>query len=147
MSNRLKVQFFINECILRGVNDDRVAIAQCKRNLYQFMEVYVANAAKFEHSHEGGNPMEIWHRRLSHLNVKSTYALEYMVRGMNLDGSYAPTSTLICKACSEGEQYVMNLGNNAERRATKSLEIVHSGVCGPMKNMHGRGKVFFYFYL
>lgn len=34
-----------------------------------------------------------------------------------------------------GEQYAAKLGNDAERQATKSLEIVHSDVFGPMKNM------------
>lgn len=32
----------------------------------------------------------------------------------------------------------MEFGNKAERQAIKFLEIEHSGVCGPMRNMFAR---------
>jgi hypothetical protein len=39
-----------------------------------------------------GSPVVLWHRRLGHLNVKSVYALQSMVRDMNLGKtSHLPT--------------------------------------------------------
>ena len=45
-----------------------------------------------------------------------------------------PTCKLVCEGYTNDKQYAAKLGNNAERQATKSLEIVYLGVCGPMKN-------------
>ena len=75
--------------------------------------------------------MELWHRQLGHLNVKSICALQSMLRDMNLGKIFYPTSMLFCEACTEGKQYVAKLDNGAKRQTTKPLEIVHWGVCGP----------------
>ena len=66
----------------------------------------------------------------------SIYALQSMVKGMNLVKTSRPTSTVVCKACTEGKQYATKLGNDEEMKVTKPLEIVHSDVCGPMENMY-----------
>ena len=65
--------------------------------------------------------------------MKSVYALQNMVKGINLGETSPPVTTLVCKACTEGKQYAAKWGNNEERLVTKSLKIVHSGVCGPMR--------------
>ena len=70
-----------------------------------------------------------------------------MVRGMNLGKTFHPTLRLVCEACMEVNQYAAKLGNDAERQATKSLEIVHLDVYGPMKNMSIKGEFFFFFLL
>ena len=45
----------------------------------------------------------------------------------------------------EDKQYAAKLGNDVERQATKPLEIVHSSVCGPMKNKFmGGAKIYTY---
>ena len=56
---------------------------------------------------------------------------------------YLPTTTLVCEACTEGKQYAAKWGNNEERLATKPLEIVHSGVCGPMRTTSIGGAKYF----
>src|ERR1700738_1378054 len=75
---------------------------------------------------------ELWHHRLGHLDVRNIYALQSMVNGINLGKTSPPVTTLVCEACTEGKQYAAKWGNNEEKLATKPLEIVHSGVCGPM---------------
>lgn len=54
---------------------------------------------------------------------------------MNLNKNSHPTSTLVYETCTEGKQYAVKWGNNGEMQATKLLEIVHSGVCGAMRNV------------
>ena len=101
------------------------------------------HAANFVHSHARGGPVELWHRRLRHLNVRSVFTLQNMVRGMNLGKISHPTSTLVCKACIEGKQFATKWGNDTERVATKPLEIVHSDVCGFIRNMSVGGAKYF----
>ena len=99
----LNVQFLLNKCIVEVVNNDVVPIAQRKEDLYQmiFMEVWGADVANS--------------RCLGHLNGRSIYALQSMVRGMNLGKTSHSTFKLVCKACTEGKQYAAKLGNDAER--------------------------------
>lgn len=95
---------------IEHANDDMVAITRRERNLYQmtFTNVCGADAANFVRSRMGGNPLELWGRRLKHLNV-SIYVLQIMVRGINLSKTFLPTSTLVCDTCIEGKQYAAKL--------------------------------------
>ena len=68
-----------------------------------------------------------------------------MVKGINLGKTSPPITTLVCKTCMEVKQYAAKWGNN-EERATNLLEIVHLGVCGPMRTTSvGRAKYFINF--
>ena len=88
---------------------------------------------------EGGGPRKLWHCRLGHLDVKSIYALKFILRDINLSKTSHPTFTLGCEACTKGKQYATKLGNNAQRLATKPLKILHSDDCSPHKeHIHGR---------
>ena len=87
----------------------------------------------FVRSRLGGGPTKLWHHRLQHLDVRSVYALQTMMRGMTLGKISHSTSTLVCEACTKGKQYATKWGNNVERLATKPLNIIYSSVCGPMK--------------
>lgn len=55
----------------------------------------------------------------------SVYALQIMMNGMNLGKSSCPTSTLVCKACTEREQYVEKLGNEVEKQITKPYKSIN----------------------
>ena len=145
VSKGLKVRFHMNECIVGGANGDTVAIARREDNLYQmtFTEVHGAHSANSEHSRAGGDSVELWHHRLGHLDVRSIYALQNMVKGMNVGKTPPPANTLVCEACTECEQYAAKWGNNQEKLATKPLEIVHSGVCGPMRTTSVGGAKYF----
>ena len=100
--NGLKVQFLANKCIVGGANGDMVAIAWHERNLYQmtFSEACGVDVANFVCSHVGGGLVELWHCRLGYLNVRSVYALQNMVRNMNLGKTSHPTFTLVCEVCT-----------------------------------------------
>jgi hypothetical protein len=130
---------------VEGANGGVMARAHREDNLYlmTFKEVFGAHSADVEHSSVGGDSVELWHHRLGHLDVRSIYALQMMVKGINLGKTSPPVTTLVCEACTEGKQYAAKWGNNEERVATKPLEIVHSGVCGPMKTTSIGGAKYF----
>ena len=77
------------------------------------------------------------------MDVRSIYALKMMVKGINLGKTSPPVSTLVCKACTESKQYAAKWDNNEEKVATKPLDIVHSGVCEPMRTTSVGGAKYF----
>ena len=142
---KLKVHFHVNKCIVGGANDNVVAIIQHERNVYQitFTKICASDATNFVQLREGNYLTKVLHSQLICLNVTGIIALQRMIRYMDLDRTSYPIGTLFYKACIEGKQYATKFCNNAKRLATKPLEIVHLGVCGPMKNTSiGREKYF-----
>ena len=137
LSKGLKVQFHVNKWMVGGANGDVVAKTQCKGNLYQmtFMKVCGAYSADFVHSRGRDNSIELWHHQLGHLFVRSIYAPQNMVKDINLGKTSPPIITFICKACTEGKQYVAKRGNNEEKLTIEPLEIMHWGVCGPIRTI------------
>ncbi len=71
---------------MRAFDGEVVVIALREDNLYQVTftkvcEMHVANVAQTS-TIDGA--LELWHRRLGHLNVKGVHAFQNMVSGMNL---------------------------------------------------------------
>ena len=96
------------------------------------MKVHGADAANLVQSPIGDGALELWHRRLGHLNVKDVHMLQNMVSDMNLGKFNCPTSSLFWEACIEGKQHRVAFPNEGEE-ATKPLEIVYFDMCGPMR--------------
>ena len=103
--------------------------------------------AKVQHTHEAKiadqQTEDIWHKRYGHLNHSSLRSLQNseLVKGMSLkkdEGSKAP-----CNACLMGKQNRNSFPKEEATRATELLEIIHSNVCGPMKNKSLGGNTYF----
>lgn len=106
-----------------------------------FTEVCRAEVANFVHSRGRGGSREFWHHRLGHLNVMNVFALQSMLKGMNLRKISCPTSTLVCEICMEGKQYAVKWDNDVERQTTTSLEIVYSSISDPTRNVSVGGAI------
>lgn len=52
-----------------------------------------------------------------------------------LGKNVCPTFSLICESCIENKKYWVIYFNDGGRQATKCLEIVHSDVCGSIKDV------------
>ena len=70
-----------------------------------FQEICGADSADCVHSHARGNSIELWYHRLGHLDVRSVYALQSMVKGTNVGKTSRPITILVCEAYTEGKQY------------------------------------------
>jgi hypothetical protein len=148
-SSGCKVQFNMNECIVRAFDGEVIAIALREGNLYQMTftkvcEMHVANLAQTS-TIDGA--LELWHRRLGHLNIKGVHVFQNMVSGMNLGNMPCPTSSFVCEGCIEGKQHCKPFPSDGGMRATKPLEIVHLDVCGPMKTTSLGGARYFVTYI
>ena len=143
ISSGSKVQFNKEGCIVRAPHGEVIAMAPRQGNLYQmeFTTVYAADVANLAQASTNQAALELWHRRLGHLNVASVHALQNLVSGMNLGPR--PSSSLICEGCIEGKQHRATFPSNGGTRATKPLEIVHSDVCGPMRTTSMGGARYF----
>ena len=74
VSNGLKVQFNLNECIVKSCDGEAIAIAPREAIIQnQFCEGAQAEAANLVQSPTEDGALELWHRRLGHLNVKGVH--------------------------------------------------------------------------
>ena len=86
--------------------------------------------------------MDIWHRRLGHLN---RYSLDQLVKGMAIGVRRGTGKTSPCEACMKGKHSRKPFKSTGARH-TKDLELIHSDVCGPMPTTSvGGAKYFVYF--
>ncbi|KXJ62368.1 hypothetical protein RP20_CCG016888 [Aedes albopictus] len=80
--------------------------------------------------------LELWHRRLAHLNIDSVKRLTTMASGIEVHGSTMPS----CVPCAEGKHRKQPFKSSGAR-AKDVLELIHSDLCGPMeKSSHGGSK-------
>jgi hypothetical protein len=91
LSSGCKVQFNMNECIVRAFDGEVIAIALPEGNLYQmtFTKVCKMHVANLAQTSTIDGALELWHRRLGHLSIKGVHALHKMVSGVNLGNMQA----------------------------------------------------------
>ncbi len=111
---------------MRAFDGEVIAIALREGILYQMTftkvcEMHVANLAQTS-TIDGA--LELWHRRLGHLNIKGVHALQNMVSGMNLGNMPCPTSSFVCEGCIEGKQHCKPFPSDGGMHASKPLEIL-----------------------
>jgi hypothetical protein len=66
-----------------------------------------------------------------------------LVSGLDLPKSHGDSLPIECEGCILGKQHKHSFPKDGATRATKVLEIVHSDICGPMKNMSLDGARYF----
>ena len=75
------------------------------------------------------NSVNLWHRRLGHLNRPSMRLLRStMSSGVQSEG----TATIPCEVCVKGKQHRKPFKKTGAKRAKHVLGLVHSDICGPM---------------
>src|SRR5579875_1494527 len=140
----LNVSFVPLRCSMKSQNGDTQAIASRDGKLYRLRCKTVHRSGERAHiatSSKGG--LLLWHQRMGHLNVQSLKALPSLVSGLDrsiLHGDALPNT---CEGCMMGKQHRHSFPKDGATRASKVLEIVHSDVCGPMRNASIGGARYF----
>lgn len=95
----LKVQFNLNEYIVRGPDREVNVIGLHKGNLYetQFSKVHGADVANLAQSMAKDGAFELGCRRLKHLNMKHIHALQSSMSDLNLGKVRCYIFLLICE--------------------------------------------------
>lgn len=109
-----KVEFYSNKCLIKNINVDKkayVTIAQSSTN-------------------------ELWYQIYSHLNYQSLSMLSKMNMADGLP--WIKVNTNVCEGCKVGKQHRDDSFERSTWSESKSLELIHSDLCGPM-NPTSRG--------
>lgn len=85
-------------------------------------------------------PEDLWHRRFGHLNHKGLQSLaeKNMVNGLpklNKGGE-----DVVCEICMKGKQNRESIPKKSLWKSTKSLQLVHTDICGPISPTSASGK-------
>jgi len=74
------------------------------------------------------NPSELWHIEYAHPNYQALPFLKNMVEGIPKIQS---THEGFCRGCALGKN-VNNPFSNSNNKSKEILDLIHSGICGPM---------------
>lgn len=113
----------------RGIitkGDNVIAIAH--RNE---LELYELNFKKVVHANVSMrmNELELWHKRMGHLNYEDLKRLQKQTVGINT--KFVDSSHELCEICIEGKQTPM-AHNKHRKRAKRPLQLIHSDLIGPI---------------
>ncbi|KAI3729562.1 hypothetical protein L6452_18223 [Arctium lappa] len=129
----LEVTFKAKRCSVRTEDGKEILAGTRRTNLYTIdlsslkpdKEVCLLSKASVEQSW-------LWHRRLSHLNFKNINKLVLggHVKGMP-DLKFAKEH--LCAACEKGKMKKASHKPKAVPITSRSLELIHMDLCGPMR--------------
>lgn len=86
--------------------------------------------------------LQLWHERLGHVNnatIQKMFQLG-VVDGLALNKNSVPQ---FCEGCVLGKQHRLSFPTVGRHRASKIGELVHSVVCGPMRQKYLNGALYF----
>lgn len=117
MKKGLRIEFGKTECIIRGENGKIQATARLVDGMFKLnMDEHRAFAAK------DGSNTALWHRRLGHAGIST-------MQHMKSDWADGNKS---CETCVLGKHAREPFGESSSK-SQRALELVHTDVCGPMK--------------
>ena len=138
-----EVTFKKNVASVKNKKQEILALVARKGDLYFVQEnsekAYIAERYK-------NSKLMTWHERLGHLNernLKQMFEKEAVI-GMKL----SKTEQLgTCEICVKGKQVKNHLPKRTSKRSSELLEIVHTGVCGPMRTASTSGAKYFVIFI
>lgn len=136
------LEFRKSGAVIKDANGKVIARGIRKNNLYEL-------ACCYSDDHISCNfadvriDTKLWHERMGHINLQSLKMLcrHNMVLGLKLDETQEDVG--LCEGCVQGKQPRQSFPTDGASRATQLLGIVHTDICGPMKNVSLGGKNYF----
>jgi hypothetical protein len=142
VSQGLRVGFDDSGCTIRNGKGCVIARAVMERNLYRLTATIEQERDTAQVAKVAENSADLWHQRLGHLHMDGVKSLgsKNLVTGLNIgDGS----KTEFCKGCVHGKQQRTPFPKDGGTRASELLELVHTDLCGPMKQTSFGGAKYF----
>jgi hypothetical protein len=134
-----EILFKKNHAIVFGADGDVKLIGDRVGDLYF---VRVPRNSAFTSSNDNFSSLEIWHRRLGHVNYRD---LVKAVANGSIEGVEAFDSTsrnTTCEVCCKGKMTRTSFPKSSDRK-TNSLDIIHTDLCGPFRTeSNGKAKYF-----
>ena len=126
----LSVTFGEDDCKISNRNGDVVATGKRSSGLYHLRQGATSLAATVgQHSEHCRHQ---WHRRLGH---RDWTAVERLVKDEMATGIKVSKCNLqiVCECCAEGKSARSPFPPVEERKSDRVLDIIHTDLCGPMK--------------
>lgn len=118
------------------------AIAERAGNLYYLNFMYKQNIVNVAESKQSGQSNKVslmeWHQRLAHQNM-------VYVKDILKNNNIKVTDTSVnesCESCLSGKIHRLPFPNS-ENKSTKTCELIHADVCGPMEEYSVGGSRYF----
>ena len=143
IERRKRVTFYATQVVITDHKERVVGVASRKGGLFYLNCVSGEQSSKANVTKKDvGVGYCTWHRRYGHLGEQYLEQLvkKKLVTGLILNGTKSPGS---CEPCIEGKLHKKKFPIKERKRAGKPLELVHSDVCGKMKNESLSGKQYF----
>lgn len=121
-----RVLFSGKDCAIYNSADELIATATMENNMYKLN----VNKPK-EHFAGAAAAVDVWHRRLGHMNYKDLSLMQNVVDGLDFKGK-PDINRKTCQTCCEGKQCRLPF-KHVGTRATQALEVIHADLCGPME--------------
>lgn len=85
----------------------------------------------------------LWHFRLSHLNVFDMKKLVNSQMVVGMGNVHVNTDEKFCESCVMGKQVRLPYTTNKNIRSNRVLELIHTDVCGPISESAYDGSRYF----
>lgn len=99
-----------------------------------------ANVATDTEVANNQNKIDLWHRRLAHVNIKQLRQLTKAADGIEIPLKGTQT---FCEAWVRGKMYRLSHPPQKMIKSTQKLQLVYTDVCGPMQTQSFRGSRYF----
>lgn len=132
-----RVHFTKTGCTIRTSRNKLVIQAAALDNIYSVHVslplVYATLSATV--SNKSAINWLVAHARLGHLNASSVQLLhdKRMAQGMVIPTEGSPSDITSCDGCRQGKAHRLPFPKQANFRASRPLELVHSDICGPIQ--------------
>lgn len=124
------VKFSVDKCEIHNSKGELLVTASCVNGLYKLDGFRGGSNGIALATMSADDSMELWHRRLGHLNAKSLDMMRKgAVKGMSFVGS---SQNIDCVACCKGKQAKEPFKHKGSR-AKCLLERIHGDLAGKME--------------
>ena len=138
-ANQGNVVSFGRKCWIKNSRKRLVGTGSAAGKLYK-LNCKVLKSLKEEANvageKEASEKMDLWHRRLAHVNTGQLRQLASQAEGIDIPLKGKPS---FCEACVEGKMHRLPHPPLKDIRSTKRLQLVYTDVCGPMQTKSVRG--------
>lgn len=127
LASKLKIQvlFDVNCCkLIKRSTGEIIAMGTSKNDNLYYLNT-VQNTALISTK---GDSIDVWHKRLAHLNYSGLNNLKSMSTGLDFHDDAGT-----CVACIKGKIHRQPFPKQKTTRAKEVLGLLHSDLCGPME--------------
>ncbi|KAG7640275.1 Zinc finger CCHC-type superfamily [Arabidopsis suecica] len=140
ISNGYRVIFEDNKCVIQDLKGRKILDIKMKDRSFPIIwkksreEAYMAFEEKEEQT-------DLWHKRFGHVNYDKIETMQTLKIVEKLPKFEVIKG--ICAACEMGKQSRRSFPKKSQSNTNKTLELIHSDVCGPMQTESINGSRYF----